>query len=867
MLTPASYDVRRLGAQLRSELRGTVGDDATAKGLYAVDASNYRVVPDLVVVPADVDDLAAAVLLTAAAGAPVTLRGGGTSMAGNAIGGVVIDASRHVNRIVDIDAAAGTAVVEPGVVLTSLLAAARPHRLTFGADPSSASRATLGGMIANNACGAHSVAWGTTADNVRSLDVLLADGTRVTVTAGGDRHELITRAGREGELHRQLTGFTDAHEAAIRRGFGRFTRQISGYALHELLPEHGYNVAALLCGSEGGFAATLRATVALTPMPAARVLCVLGFADSIASAECVPAVLAHRPLTMESINDQLVDRLPGEVRRAAIAAGLPGGRAWVLVEMGGEDLVSATAAAEKMLAALKDSGSPATASLVTEPDGAGRAVAVPHRCGRAGDPARRRRRSLGRLGGCRGSAAAPRRLSARPGRDHGPLRAVRGLLWALRRGLHAHAHRLRPAQQRGGGRLPGIRGRGHRSGGGAGWFGVRGARRRPGPLGDAGPDVRRRRTVIAGRNEGHLGSGAGAQPGGHRGSARAGRGDPPRRSGERPEVVDAVRLSRRPPRLRAGTTALRRHRQVPPERRRGDVSELPGHPRGAALHPRARAPAVGDAGRRCGHRRLALHRGARRAGSLSVLQGVSVGLPRERRHGHLQGRIHSPPLCGPTVGAAAVALVHGLAAGVVSGGGQGAEAGQPAGTWPAGETAGWHRAAARYPGVRRADVHVLVRRPARAQGHPRLSAAVAGQLHRPPRPAGRAGRRRGARGRGVSGRAARRPGVLRADLDLHRSAHDGPQSAAEIVVAVGAAPGRRHPDRRAGTQLHRGASSRRPRTAGRRPAGGSGRRRDTHLRRVHRRVGLASRRACTRRHWCRRTAISTPCSASTPTAR
>ena len=121
----------------------------------------------------------------------------------------------------------------------------------------------------------------------------------------------------------------------IRRRFGQFTRQISGYALHELLPEHGYNVAALLCGSEGGFAATLRATVALTPLPAARVLCVLGFGDSIASAECVPTVLAHSPLTMESINDQLVDRLPGEVRRAAIDAGLPAGRAWVLVEMGG----------------------------------------------------------------------------------------------------------------------------------------------------------------------------------------------------------------------------------------------------------------------------------------------------------------------------------------------------------------------------------------------------------------------------------------------------------------------------------------------------------------------------------------------------
>ena len=265
MLTRATYDASKLGAALRSELRGTVGDDAASRGLYATDGSNYRVLPDIVVVPADAEDMAAAVALTAEAGAPVTMRGGGTSMAGNSIGGVVIDASRHVNRILDIDVDARTAVIEPGLVLTDLLAATRPLGLTFGADPSSGSRATLGGMIANNACGAHSVAWGTTADNVRSLDVMLADGTRCTVDSRGARDELAGRPGREGELHRSLQAFADAHDMAIRRRFGRFTRQISGYALHRLLPENGYDVAGLLCGSEGGFAATLRATVALTP--------------------------------------------------------------------------------------------------------------------------------------------------------------------------------------------------------------------------------------------------------------------------------------------------------------------------------------------------------------------------------------------------------------------------------------------------------------------------------------------------------------------------------------------------------------------------------------------------------------------------
>lgn len=425
MLTPPNpttrtsgpgYDVARLVAELRREVRGVVGDDRGTRALYAADGSNYRVVPDVVVVPADVEDLATAVEVIAAAGAPVVMRGGGTSMAGNAIGGVVVDVSRHVNRIVEIDAEARTAVVEPGVVLTDLLAAARPHGLAFGADPSSASRATLGGMIANNACGAHSVAWGTTADNLRSLDVILADGTQITLDAGssqigaaGLRAASASQPGREGELHRALQAFVDRNELLIRRRFGQFTRQISGYALHRLLPEHGYNVAGLLSGSEGGLAATLRATVALTPLPKAKVLCALGFGDSITSADCVPIVLRHRPLTMESINVDLVERLPAEVRDAAVHAGLPDGKAWLLVELGGEDEALAARAARTMLDELRDSGSSATASLVTDP----KAQAVLWRCRTdAAGLATRRADGAEAWGGWEDAAVPPERLGA-----------------------------------------------------------------------------------------------------------------------------------------------------------------------------------------------------------------------------------------------------------------------------------------------------------------------------------------------------------------------------------------------------------------------------------------------------------------------
>ena len=383
------YDVARLAAGLRRELKGSVADDRRTRALYATDGSNYRAVPDLVVVPADAEELAIAVTLTAAAGAPVVLRGGGTSMAGNAIGGVVIDASRHVNRILEIDPGARTAVVEPGVVLTDLLAAAKPYGLAFGADPSSGSRATLGGMIANNACGAHSVAWGTTADNLQSLDVVLADGTRMTVGSTGDRAECAARLGREGEVHRALQALVDRNELLIRRRFGQFSRQISGYALHRLLPEYGYNVAALLSGSEGGLAATLRATVRLSELPKAKVLCVLGFGDSISSADCVPIVLRHHPLTMESINSDLVERLPSEVRDAAVRAGLPAGKAWLLVEMGGDDEVLAARAAQAMLDELRDSAPTTTTTGPSSPAAGSSAAASSGGAAGSGLPAAR----------------------------------------------------------------------------------------------------------------------------------------------------------------------------------------------------------------------------------------------------------------------------------------------------------------------------------------------------------------------------------------------------------------------------------------------------------------------------------------------
>lgn len=404
------FDAAGLATTLRREVRATVLTDAGGRALYTADASNYRVVPDLVVLPRDVEALVDTLAAARAAGAPVALRGGGTSMAGNDLGGVVVDVSRHLTRILDIDAAAGLAVVEPGVVLTDLLAAVRPLGLAFGADPSSASRATLGGMVANNACGAHSVAWGTTSDNVRGLEVVTGDGRRIElVSPGGPRSgdDLAALTGAEGELTRRLAAIGQEHALLIDRRFGTFSRQISGYALQHLRADRGVDLPKLLCGSEGTLATTLRATVALARPPAAVVLLALGFPDSTTAADCVPHVLPYGPLTMESINAALVDRLPDEVRTAAQRAGLPPGKVWLLVEVGGESPEAAASTAAQIAAVVRDTVGATGANVVSDPAG----QAVLWRCRRDGTGlATRRADGAEAWGGWEDAAVPPGRL-------------------------------------------------------------------------------------------------------------------------------------------------------------------------------------------------------------------------------------------------------------------------------------------------------------------------------------------------------------------------------------------------------------------------------------------------------------------------
>ena len=351
---PENAQTADLVEGLRAAVRGSVDDSSRRRAEYSTDASNYRVVPQVVVFPRDTDDVLAALDVARAAGVPVTSRGGGTSVAGNAIGtGVVIDLSRHVNRVLEIDAEARTARVEPGVILTDLQEAAAPHGLRFGPDPSTQARATLGGMIGNNACGPRAVAYGRTADNVVDLDVIDGLGRRFT-------------AGRGLDPVPGLDALVRANLETLRTELGRFGRQVSGYSLEHLLPENGADLAKALVGTEGTVVTVLGATVNLVPVPAAPVLVVLGYPDMASAADVVPALLAHAPLAIEGIDARLVD----VVRRAQGASAvptLPAGGGWLMVEVGGTTLDEALERAHALAA---DAGTDAVGIFPPGPDAA-----------------------------------------------------------------------------------------------------------------------------------------------------------------------------------------------------------------------------------------------------------------------------------------------------------------------------------------------------------------------------------------------------------------------------------------------------------------------------------------------------------------
>nr|WP_232005029.1 FAD-binding and (Fe-S)-binding domain-containing protein [Mycobacterium sp. ACS1612] len=373
--------MRKAGASPAEQLREVVQrlDVAAdfgpgARAQYGYDASHYRVAPLGVAYPRRPADVIALLAACREHGVPVVPRGGGTSMAGNAIGrGLMLDFSRHMNAVRHIDVDNRTATVQPGVVLDDLQRVLRPHGLQFGPDPSSHSRATLGGMIGNDACGNHSVRHGRTVDHVVELELVLADGSHVIAGRGGvrpARSDDPAALARAGALNADLRSLAAENLAPIRTELGRIPRQVSGYQLQHLLPENGFDVARMIVGTEGTCAVVVGATLALVPTAPAALLVAVGYPDVVAAADDVPTVLEFSPAAVEGVDESIVATMRAR-RGADSVTGLPDGSAWLFIDLDGADAGEVAARADQLVLRLQRNGKLSDARIV--PDAADRA--------------------------------------------------------------------------------------------------------------------------------------------------------------------------------------------------------------------------------------------------------------------------------------------------------------------------------------------------------------------------------------------------------------------------------------------------------------------------------------------------------------
>jgi FAD/FMN-containing dehydrogenase/Fe-S oxidoreductase len=347
-----------LAEELRRSIQGEVRFDAGSRALYATDASNYRQVPIGVVIPRSKEDVIRTVEICRRHGAAVLPRGGGTSLCGQCCNvAVVIDFSKYLNRVLQIDPATKTARVEPGCVTDDLRNAANRYGLTFAPDPATHNHNTLGGMIGNNSCGPHSVMGGETTDNVIELEVLTYGGKRMRVGA-----DLV-----DAELRPKLEALRDRYGEEIRKRFPPIPRRVSGYNLPALLAERGFNVAQALVGSEGTCVVVLEAKLRLVDNPPARSLLVLGYPDVYSAGDHIPEVMRQKPIAVEGMDDRLIDDMKAMQLHPGDEKMLPEGRGWLLVEFGGKDKQDSDDRARAAMKALSATKSPPKMRLYDDP--------------------------------------------------------------------------------------------------------------------------------------------------------------------------------------------------------------------------------------------------------------------------------------------------------------------------------------------------------------------------------------------------------------------------------------------------------------------------------------------------------------------
>jgi FAD/FMN-containing dehydrogenase/Fe-S oxidoreductase len=365
----AVVDSNGLAAALSRQLRGDVRFDEGSRALYATDGSNYRQVPIGVVLPRDIDDVIATISLAREFGAPVLCRGAGTSLAGQCCNvAVVLDFTRYMGNIIEIDPARRIARVEPGVVLDRLRNAAEKHHLTFGPDPATHDRCTLGGMIGNNSCGVHSVMAGKTDDNIEELEILTYGGLRMRVgqTSDHEIEKIIRDGGRRGEIYAGLKKLRDTYSELIRKRYPDIPRRVSGYNLNYLLPENGFHVARALVGSEGTCVTVVEASCRLVESPQERVLLVISYPDIFQCADRVPEIMAHHPIGLEGVDQLLVEFSRRQSLNLDGLALLPSGGGWLFAEFGGATAAEAESQARELMRSLSRNANPPQMHLFTD---------------------------------------------------------------------------------------------------------------------------------------------------------------------------------------------------------------------------------------------------------------------------------------------------------------------------------------------------------------------------------------------------------------------------------------------------------------------------------------------------------------------
>ncbi len=365
-----TVDVDSLRAALLRHLRGEVRFDSGSRALYSMDASNYRQVPIGVVVPRDIEDVINTIAICREHAAPLLCRGGGTGLAGQTCNAaVILDFSKHINKILDLDFVTRRVRVQPGVILDTLRDAAEKRHLTFGPDPATHDRCTIGGMIGNNSCGVHSVMGGKTDDNIEELEILTYDGLRLRVGATTDTEleQIIRAGGRRGEIYAGLKSLRDRYANLIRTKYPNIPRRVSGYNLNYLLPENSFNVARALVGSEGTCVTILEATCRLIDSPQFRTLAVVSYPDIFQCADHVPELMSFGPIGLEGIDEVLVEYTRRKGINAEGLSLLPEGGGWLLAEFGGDTQKEADDKARHMIEGLQRAKPAPEVRLFTDP--------------------------------------------------------------------------------------------------------------------------------------------------------------------------------------------------------------------------------------------------------------------------------------------------------------------------------------------------------------------------------------------------------------------------------------------------------------------------------------------------------------------